>query len=204
MCIRDSGYALSGAIARAVTAPPPLVEPLLDILVGYEALNALRANLEGTAERASLRVLGDLIERGAISVDASSAGLRVTSASPATVAEASRALQNQLQLWQIGLPKSSHPNISRDDVARLEPHLVVQAGWSYARSLDQLTRRRLRDEARREVELFFGRDKLERLAEVIRPLVDLLPPGRLCAVILSDPALRGLLLPEEPVDPVEG
>lgn len=191
------GYALTGAIARAVTAPPASVEPLLDILVGYEAVKAVRANLEGTQERATIGVISELIERKALSVDASPAGLRVVSGPPHIVIETARALQNKLQLWQIGIPKSVQPTISKEDIDRLEPHLLIQAGWSFARSLDQLTRRRLREEARREVELFFGQRAHTDLADAIRPLVDLLPSGRLCAVMVSDPALRGLLLPEE-------
>lgn len=192
------GFALAGAVARAVNAPPHSSGPLLDVLIGYEAIAAVRSSLEGTRERAALGIIRQLRADGALSIESSAGVLRIVAAPPTTVAEAARALQNQLILWQLGLPRAAQNTLSSTDSSAI--HLLVQAGWSYAQNLPRDVRLRLREEARREVELFFQRDASADLVELLRPLVDRTPPGHFYAVLATDPALRGLFAPPESVE----
>lgn len=195
-----NGYAVAGAVGNAVLCRPDTIRPVLDVLVGYDALVCLRGGGYGAIERSTLGIVQELERRGAISLDVSSGGLRITHIDPVKLREIARTLQHQLQLWQLGLPLAAQRRII-ESIEYLPPEQsLAPTGLVFARTLDQVTRRRMRDEARQEVEAFFARDAVAPLIEKLTPLLDTVPMERMVVAPPTDREVN-VLFSELPTSP---
>lgn len=187
------GYAIAGAVGNAAACRSEMIQPVLNVLVGYDALVCLRSGALGSLERSTLGIVQELERRGAITLDVSSGGLRITHVDPIKLREIAAILQHQLQLWQMGLPRSAHEAVKELQDSPIIEHSLAPEGLLYARKLDQVTRRRLREEARGEVEAFFAPEALSPLIEKLTPLLGTIPAERLVAAPPGDEAIDTLI-----------
>ncbi|MFM1846908.1 MAG: hypothetical protein RL417_382 [Pseudomonadota bacterium] len=190
--VTSHGYAFAGAFASVSRCRPENVQPVLNVLAGYDTLVALRSGTSSGLDRATLGIVQELERRGAITLDVSSGGLKVTAVDPLKLREVAQVLQHQLQLWQLGIPLIAHRKLLEESGI---DRSLAPPGVAFARSLDQITRRRMRDEARDEVESRFNGESLAPIREKLSPLLDTIPRDRLVAELPSDPIIRALLLP---------
>ena len=192
--IAAHAYAIAGAVGNATRYDPPTAQLVLNILAGYEALLALRSGGAGALERATLGVLQELERRGVLTVDVSSGEFKITAFDPVKLREIAVRLQHQLQLWQLGIPLSLQKTLL--DRANLDLS-VASMGLAFARDLDQITRRRLREEARPEIEGWCDPQTLAPICQKLTALLDTAPLERIVAEVPSDPALRTLIRTSE-------
>jgi hypothetical protein len=192
--IAAHAYVIAGAVGNATRYDPATAQLVLNILAGYEALLALRSGGAGALERATLGVLQELERRGVLTVDVSSGEFKITAFDPVKLREIAVRLQHQLQLWQLGIPLSLQKTLL--DRANLDLS-VASMGLAFARDLDQITRRRLREEARPEIEGWCDPQTLAPICQKLTALLDTAPLERIVAEVPSDPALRTLIRTSE-------